>query len=295
LGYDRFLGYIQQLLPSLKIVEALLSTGANPHVESIDNKWRTCSDDPLVSNDTTFTHLLKYGVMGIFRSAYAGRNFATFIVKTVLSMAATCPDLEAPTLAILEVCEKGNVEMTRLECWTSTPILSAQYFHVFLEVKLSFLLSYLISNLKHLVNDNDVICEAERMLLRLRPSTPIVRHMMCEDQGPRTFVASRVLSQENCHELVDYLFTRGARQSKNFVGRKKCPSVFEAAWEMTRRLSLEDTSIESMFLSVANDGLGISTFPQAGIVPPDAWLDKMEEDSDYLFPQTLKEMREDKH
>lgn len=64
---------------------------------------------------------------------------------------------------------------------------------------------------------------------------------------------------------------------------------------MTRRLSLEDTRIESMFLSLANDGLGVSTFPQAGILPPDAWLDRMEGDSGYLFPRTLKEIRKSKH
>lgn len=185
--------------------------------------------------------------------------------------------------------------MTRLECWTSTPVLSAQYFYIFLEVKLGFLLSYLISNLKHLVDDNDVISQAEWMLFKLKLSTPNVRYIMSEDQGPRKFIAKRVLSQENCHELVDYLLTRVACQSQHFVGRNKCPSVFEAAWEMTRRLTLEDTSIESLFLCFANDGLGISTFPQAGIMPPDAWLDRMERNSGYQFPKILKEIREDKH
>jgi hypothetical protein len=129
------------------------------------------------------------------------------------------------------------------------------------------------------------------MLFKLKLSTPIVRHIMSENQGPRTFVTERVLPQENCHELVDYLFTRGACQSEDFIGRNKCPSVFGAAWEMTRRLSLEDTSIESMFLSLANDGLGISTFPEADIMPPDAWLGRMEGNPGYLFPQTLKEIR----
>ncbi|SPJ79046.1 uncharacterized protein FTOL_07437 [Fusarium torulosum] len=142
-GHDRFLDCRREKLTSLELVKALLSLGANPHIQSIDNKWWTYSDEPLVSNDTTFRHLLKYGVMGVFRSAYAGGNLATFILKMVLNRVTTCRDLEAPPLAILEV------------------LLSAQSFHVFLEVKLGFLLSYLISNLKHLVDDNDVISQAE--------------------------------------------------------------------------------------------------------------------------------------
>jgi hypothetical protein len=102
-GHDLSLDYRPERRPSLELVEALLSMGANPHIKSIYNKWRTCSDEPLVSNDTTFSHLLKYGVMGVFCSAYTGGNFATFILKVMLNMAATCPELEAPTLAILKV------------------------------------------------------------------------------------------------------------------------------------------------------------------------------------------------
>ncbi|KIL87553.1 hypothetical protein FAVG1_09261 [Fusarium avenaceum] len=291
-GHDRFLEFQLEKIPSLELVEALLSMGANPHIESIDNKYWTSNEEPLVSNDTTFTHLLKYGVMGVIHSAYAGGNFATFILKMMLSMAATCPELEAPTLAILKVCENGMVEMTRLEYWTSTPLLYTQrHFYVVLEVKLSFLLSSLISNLKHLVDDNDVISQAEGMLLKLKLSTPNVRYIIHEVQGPLRFIVERVLFQENCHGLVDHLLTRDAWQSEDLRWRNKCPSVFETAWEMTRRLSLEDTSIESMFLSLADGGLGISTFPQAGIMPPDAWLDKMEGNPGYLFPQILKEIK----
>jgi hypothetical protein len=160
---------------------------------------------------------------------------------------------------------------------------------------LSFLLSSLISNLKHLVDDNDVISQAEWMLLKLKLSTPIVRYIISEGKEPRRLTAERVLSQENCDGLVGYLLARGTCQSEDFRGRNNCPSMSEAAWEMTRRLILEDTSIESMILSLANDGLGFSTFPQTGILPPDAWLDRMEGDSGYLFPQTVKEIRKAKH
>lgn len=208
-------------------------------------------------------------------------------------MAATCPELETPTLAILKVWENGRAEMAKLECWTSTPLVYVNCFYVFLEVKLSFLLSSLISNLKHLVDDNDVISQAEWMLLKLKLSTPNVRYIVSEVQEPRRLIAERVLSQENCDGLVGYLLTRGACQSEDFKGRNNCPSVSKASREMARRLVLEDTSIESMILSLANDGLGFSTFPQAGILPPDAWLDRME-DSGYLFPQTLKEIRKAK-
>lgn len=294
-GHDLSLDDRPAKLPSLKLVESLLSMGANPHIESMYNKWRTCSDEPLVNIDTTFTHLLKYGVMRVFRPTYAGGNFATFLLKVVLSMAATCPELEAPTLAILKIWDNGRVEMPKLEYWTSTPLVYVNCFYVFLEVKLSFLLSSLISNLKHLVDDNDVISQAEWMLLKLKLSTPNVRYIISEGQEPRRLSAESVLSQDGCDGLVGYLFTRGACQSEDFKGRNNCPSVSEVAWEMTRRLTLEDTSIESMVLSLANDGLGFSTFPQAGILPPDAWLDRMEENSGYLFPQTLKEIRKAKH
>ncbi|KAM0247130.1 hypothetical protein ACHAP5_004209 [Fusarium lateritium] len=60
-GHDLFLDYRQEKLPPIHFIEALLSVGANPHIEVIDNKWRVSSDEPLVSNDSTFTHLLKCG------------------------------------------------------------------------------------------------------------------------------------------------------------------------------------------------------------------------------------------
>lgn len=191
--HDRLVTFRPETLPSPELVETLLSMGANPHIERIDNKCQTSSEEPLVSNDTTFTHLLKYAVMGVFLSAYTGGNFAIFILKVVLSMAATCPELEAPTLAILKVCEDGMVEMVRLEYWASAPTASAQCFYVFLKVKLSFLISFLISNLEHHVDDNEVTFQVEWMMSQLKLSTPIVQCIMSGGQEQRRFVAERVL------------------------------------------------------------------------------------------------------
>ena len=288
------------VFPSLDLIQQLLAMGASVHTNGLSRRYSFgigLKYEPLVCTDTIFANLVETGLLSL-DSRYRNRliskvsEFTSPFIGCVLAMANTCPDFDTPMLVHINVDrEYGVIRFDELLQTEVAAPLSSQRFALLVEATLGFVLYYVLSIFKPLY-DVAAISKIEGLLNKLDRPTPKLRFVISSTEHQPTLY-ERVECDRSHSEIMDILFrpyhptTRLSETEPHVIGNWDANRI----WSLIRSLDLTVTDAETAYLSLADEELGIRTYPQAKITPPERWLDYHLRDLNYAFPSILEELR----
>ncbi|KAF4958312.1 hypothetical protein FGADI_2478 [Fusarium gaditjirri] len=146
-----------------------------------------------------------------------------------------------------------------------------KFFSVFVEIKLSYLITCLFSILKPFLKKRTTIIRIKRLSPDLEESLPRVRLIFNQDKS-ELWTCERVTSQKGCKQLVSNLFALGSseQQTKAYIEKdtRYTNEVSGFIWSLTRDLNAEICDLESAMLSLAAEKLHVCTYEEAVFPPP---------------------------
>ncbi|KAH6892959.1 hypothetical protein B0T10DRAFT_591770 [Thelonectria olida] len=268
---DLSLRYNRGRAPSARLVEALLSMGADAHAYGVNRKQEMGRMEPFARQGTAFTNLLMSGIGSVNEGEHLGGDSAHEMLKAAASMATTCPDLSATTLVIGRVNSDGETSMMNVT-WLSRPqsFIKVDSAWLLYEVDLKFLLLCLLSGFAVGI-DEDALggAQVDELLPWLESPSAKIRLIVTCDEESKALVCYRVPSHLEAPEMTECLFASDAdlRTSK---------SAYKCVMDLMGDASVERVDLESEVLSMADEGLGFCTLAEAGILPTPSFVDHLE-------------------
>ncbi|KAH7236790.1 uncharacterized protein BKA55DRAFT_543436 [Fusarium redolens] len=273
-----------------------MSLGADPHkygVALTPLLGPRHGIQPLLRSASAFTEFLRFAVSAVLDNAYNDEEAAMLVLEAVSRMAKCCPDQDKTTLVIFRVWDTGLVTLEEsVRC--RQDIRNSRFFCVFLEAKLSYLMAYLFSSLKPLLDKRTTGSRIKRSFPKLEESLPKVRFIFAMESKSRIWTCERVTAQEGSKQLVDNLFAQGGSQLQTnaFIEKntRKKKKVSGFIWSLTRRLGVVVYDVESAMLSLAAEQLNVCTCHEAGFLPPPALLRGLEHMEEWPCPRITEEL-----
>ncbi|KAJ4003866.1 hypothetical protein NW752_011994 [Fusarium irregulare] len=295
-----FSSHRELVFPSLDLIQQLLTMGASVHTTGFscrDSYGISLKYVPFVRIDTIFANVIGTGLLSLnlpYRNALLSESsdFSTRFIDCILSMAPTCPELKAPMLVRINVDRQHGAfhfaEILQREALASD---SSQDFALVIETRLTLVLSYVLAVLKPLYH-GVAISQVEDLIHKLDTPTPKLRFVISSTEH-QTTLYERVDCEQSHPEIMDLFFQPDLPAMRPPITEADQDSIWEVnrIWSVIRTLSLTVTDAETAYISLADEELGIRTYPQAKIAPPESWLEYYNSNPEYPFPRILGELK----
>ncbi|KAH8667143.1 hypothetical protein BGZ61DRAFT_509602 [Ilyonectria robusta] len=261
--------------PSAKLVEALISMGADPHAYAVNQKQSTDLMVPFARQGTAFTNLLMCGILSEYDSGSykdLSGDRAREMLKAMVSMATICPDLSATTLAMGYINESGQILLVNL-AWLNELARPSEckYLLLLYEVDMKCLLLRLLSMLAVKIDeDNFDGSQVNELLPRLEHPSAKLRFIIARNGESKTPVCHRVSAELSTPKITEHLFAPATdlrKKSHQVRAPEKIGSAYEDFMHLTKDPSVETVDLESAVISLADERLGFCTLLEAGIIP----------------------------
>ncbi|KAF5725091.1 hypothetical protein FMUND_185 [Fusarium mundagurra] len=253
-------------LVPLGLIGSLLSMGADAHACITGQglvQGQEKLEEQLAIRGTPFANLLRLSITAYVMGSNSLRNIATLVSEAVATMTMTCPDLNDATLIVFRAWNTGRIMM---EKDTIAGGHEKNYISIFLEAKLSFLVTYLFSQLKPFIKESAVF---KGFPGKLESPTPEVRFIFNRDELLDKWVCNRISSQKCCEKLVDFLFPcEGPPPQAKALTRKTSNETkkrFDHLVALLGHMDVVPCDFESEMLSMAAQKLGFCSFQEAVI------------------------------
>ncbi|KAK7408212.1 hypothetical protein QQX98_009621 [Neonectria punicea] len=278
---DLSLYYGRDSGPSARLINALISMGADPHAIGVNRAQQMGRMEPFARKGTAFSNLLMFGIKSIDEGKHLGSDSAREMLKSAVSMAMICPDLNATTLVIGRIKEDGNASLMNVT-WLRSP---GTYIHndspwLLYEVDFKFLLLRLFSGLTVDIDDDALGgSKVEELLPRLENPVAKIRFIITKGDEPKAVICHRALSELSTPEITDCLFAAGvdsSGESEDIHGSGEEMSAYKRIMDLTKDPVMETVDLESAVLSLASEGLGFCTLVEAGIIPTLSYVEHLE-------------------
>lgn len=261
--------------PSGRLVEALISMGADPHAYAVNRHQFIDAMAPFARQGTAFTNLLSCGILSVDgNGSYEclRRDCAREMLKAMVSMATICPDLSATTLALGYIDESGKMSLANL-WWLNKLQTSYTGIHLLLlyEVDMKFLLLRLLSMLAVKIDEDNVDrSQVNELLPRLENPSAKLSFIIDRNGVSKTPACHRVSAELSTPKITEHLFppaTDLRKKSHQVRAPEKIGSAYEDVMRLTRDPSVETVDLESAVVSLADKRLGFCTLLEAGMIP----------------------------
>lgn len=292
---DDSLYYNRGRVPSAKLIQSLISLGADPYAYGVNRKLEMGRMVPFARQGTAFTNLLMFGIKSIDEGKHLSSNSARGLLKAAMHMGISCPDLSVKTLVVGRIKADGEARDLMNVTWLSPEpfVGDASPWLLFL-VDLKFLLLRLllgfhIDIVKHILADPSV----GELIPKLRNPSAEIRFTMTRDQNSKAVICHRGPSGILASEVTECIFpsapspTGAFRQAQR---KEKCKAAYDGIMRVAQDPGCEKLSLESAILSLADKGYGFCTLLSAGIFPPVPAVEEME---GYYpsYPVTVEQLR----
>ncbi|KAH7013066.1 hypothetical protein EDB80DRAFT_570035, partial [Ilyonectria destructans] len=292
---DRSLIGNRKMAPSSRLVEALISMGADPHVYGVNRKQRIGRMELFARQGTAFSNLLMCGMHSIGRGEHLISDFARGMLEVIVSMATICPDLSATTLAMGHINENGQMSLVNLT-WLNNPSrpYNCEYLWLLYEVDMKFLLLRLLSLLGVEIDEDNVDgSQVNELLPRLKHPSAKLRFIIARNGDSKTPVCHRVSAELSTPKVTERLFAPAAdlrKKPHQVRASEKVGSAYEDVMHLTRDPSVETVDLESAVISLADEGLGFCTLLEAGIIPTLPYVEFWEKHRLH-YPSTIEQLK----
>ena len=292
---DLSLYYGRDRAPSLRLIDSLISMGANPHVYGINRRQEMGSMEPFVRQGTALTNLLMASMKSIDDGKHLDSDSARTMLKAAVSMAMSCPDLSATALLVVRVKKDGEASLMNTT-WLNRPetFIRSEMAWLLYEVDLKFLLLRLFPDVAVDVAE-DVLRSSQgvELLPRLKHPSSTIRFTLTRDDASKDIICHRISSQNSTPKLTERIFPPDAlirKAGEVKTALEKEDSVYEWVMQLTREPSAEKVDLESAMISLAKEKLGFCTLLEAGDSPTLQDVEHMEEFRK-LYPGVIKELK----
>ncbi|KAK7427642.1 hypothetical protein QQZ08_005917 [Neonectria magnoliae] len=278
---DLSLYYGRDSGPSARLINGLISMGADPHAMGVNRAQQMGRMEPFARKGTAFSNLLMFGINSIDGGKHLGSDSAREMLKAAVSMAMICPNLSATTLVVGRIKEDGDASLMNVT-WLSSP---GTYIHndapwLLYEVDFKFLLLCLFSGLTVDIGEDAVGgSKVEELLPRLENPVAKIRFIITKGEEPKALICHRALSELSTPEITDCLFAAGvdsSGESEDIHASEEEISAFKRIMDLTKGPIMETVDLESAVLSLASEGLGFCTLVEAGIIPTLSYVERLE-------------------
>ncbi|KAH6955759.1 hypothetical protein BKA56DRAFT_534120 [Ilyonectria sp. MPI-CAGE-AT-0026] len=292
---DRSLIGSRKRAPSSRLVEALISMGADPHVYGVNRKQRIGRMELFARQGTAFSNLLMCGMLSIGRGEHLGSGFPRGMLEVIVSMATICPDLSATTLAMGHVNESGQMALVNLT-WLNNPArpYNCKDLWLLYEVEMKFLLLRLLSTLAVEIDEDNVDgSKVNELLPRLEHPSAKLRFIITRNGESKKPVCHRVSAELSTPNVTERLFAPAAnlrKKSNQVRALENIGSAYEDVMHLTRDPSVETVDLESAVISLADERLGFCTLLEAGIIPTLPYVEFWEKHRLH-YPSTIQQLK----
>ncbi|CAH0025057.1 unnamed protein product [Clonostachys rhizophaga] len=294
---DQSLYYSRNRMPTVKLVQALLSMGADPHAYDVNLDQGMGRMEPFAREGSAFTNLLLSGNRSIDDGDHLGGEAARYLLMAAVSMAFTCPDLNGTTLVIGRFKENGQTSILN---GTWLPQLGGFIRPtspgIIYEVDFKFLLLHLLSGLAVDIDEaSRGTSRVDELLPRLENPSAVIRFIVTIDKESKEKIAHKIAPQlsstAEANDLIERQFAPGTGVHSK---RKQAPEGAHAAYEylmsLTKNASTERVGFEAAIRELAGRGLGFCTLLKAGSIPTPSFIEHLEEHF-AEFPLTIEELK----
>ncbi|KPM41841.1 hypothetical protein AK830_g4691 [Neonectria ditissima] len=290
---DDSLYYNRGRAPSARLVEALISMGADAYAMGTNRKQDMGRMEPFARQGTAFSNLLMYGIKSIDEGKHLGGDSTRELLKVAVSMAMRCPDLGATTLVVGRVKESGQADLMNVT-WLSRPenYVNDKSPWLLYEVDYKFLLLHLLSGLGVDIQEPPLGPKVDELLPKLEnPSAKIRVIITCNET--KALVCHRAVSQLSAPAITEHLFagdTGPKMKWRRDPKPKEDKSAYEAVIRLTNDPNMERVDLETTVRSLAGEGIGFCTLVEAGIVPSLPDVERWEEHMP-LYALTIQQLK----
>ncbi|VUC24091.1 unnamed protein product [Clonostachys rosea] len=293
---DLSLYYSKNKMPTVKLVQALISMGADPHAYGVNLKQEMGTMEPFAREGSAFINLLSSGNRSIDDGDHLGSEAARHLLMAAVSMAFTCPDLSGTTLVIARFKEKGELSilngtwLNRLHTWISPTCPGIIY-----EVDFKFLLLQLLSGLAVDIDEGSrATSRVDELLPRLENPSVVIRLIVTVDKESKEKITHKIAPQLSSTAEANDLFERQFAPGTGVHSKRKPAEGTDAAYKyltsLTKDASTETVGFESAIRELAGRGLGFCTLLKAGSIPTPSFIEHLEEHF-AEFPVTIEELK----
>lgn len=293
---DDSLYYNSGRSPSAKLVQSLISFGADPYVYGVNRRLDMGRMEPFARQGTAFTNLLMFGIKSIDEGKHLSSDFARGLLRAAMHMGVSCPDLSVKTLVAARIKADGETRKLMNVNWLRNPETFVQVespWLLFL-VDLKFMLLRLlfgfnIDLVKDILSDPSV----GELIPRLANYSAEIPFTITRDKDSKTLTCHRGPSGALASEVIECVFPSTPSPTTAFSQaqrKEKCKAAYDAIMRDTQDPACENSSLESAMLSLADKGYGFCTLLSAGIFPT---LSAVEEMGEYYpsYPVTVGQLR----
>ncbi|SPJ91037.1 related to small s protein [Fusarium torulosum] len=293
-------------VPSSRVVEALISLGADPHKYG-SNQRLSRDMIPFVSKGTAFTNLLMRFISSTEQRLQSINSVDGWVLaddpscetlKTAISMAKTCQNLDSTVLLVGGFFESGD--MIALPIWRLNFLPMTSTRCVLLEANLQFLLLHLLS--KHRGDLAKTILrgsQTQELLPRLRNPSVKLRlaltiHLGLHPSGRDFFndikchripLESSVFSPASTRYQLEAVLESDYEKLR---ATKEGETDLDIVTKVAQDRNAEEVGFEAAILALAVEELGFCTFEESD-TKPTAW-DLKGDRKRFAYPLTMKQL-----
>ncbi|CAG9981279.1 unnamed protein product [Clonostachys byssicola] len=294
---DQSLYYSRNRMPTVKLVQALISMGADPHAYGQNLDQGMGRMEPFAREGSAFTNLLSSGNRSIGDGDHLGGEAARYLLMAAVSMAFTCPDLSGTTLVLARFKENGEMSILN-QTWLNSlgGFLRPTSPGIIYEVDFKFLLLQLLSGLAVDIDEaSRGTSRVDELLPRLENPSAVIRYIVTIDKESKAKIAHKIAPQlsstAEASDLIERQFAPGTGVHSRL---KEAPEGSHAAYEylmsLTKDASTEIVGFEAAIRELAGRGLGFCTLLKAGSIPTPSFIEHLEEH--YAeFSLTIEELK----
>jgi hypothetical protein len=309
---DLSLYYNNGKSPSLRLIEAMISLGGDPHIYGVNWRQSMGRMEPFLRQGTAFSNLLLSFVNSIDDGKYLDGAGARETCKAALIMAMTCPDLSATTLILGGVNGSDQSSLYNLTWLKRLPVREKP--SLLFEVDFKFLLLHILSwQAQSIESDFLDSLHFNELLKRLQSPTARLRLIITIDNDSDDTVCHQIppglASTPEVSEIIDSVFppTKDLRNNPRppfdelgggprprFAASEKINPVHRLAMRIIEDSNLERIDLESAMVSLSKEKIGFCTFSAAGIIPTPPYLEYLEANLEHNpFPTMIAELRKE--
>lgn len=285
--------YYHNRVPSARLIEKLLSMGADPHVHGLNRKQDMGRMEPFARQGTAFANLLTCCARSIDEGKYLDGPLVPELLKAAVAMLPSCPDLGATTLVIGRIKSNGESSLMNVT-WLSRlkPFIQPDSPWILYEVDLKFLLLNMLTGLGTHVGEgflNDL--RVRELLPKLEDPSAKIRLIITCDEESEDLICHRIVSEVPAPEIAECLFAPCAEgEMQEMEALEQGKAAYERTMQLTKDGSAESVDLEPAILSLAEDKVGFCPMVDAGVVPTLSFVERLEEHLPY-YPLTMERLK----
>ncbi|CAH0057446.1 unnamed protein product [Clonostachys solani] len=294
---DQSLYYSKNKMPTVKLVQALISMGADPHAYGVNLGQEMGRMEPFAREGSAFTNLLSSGNRSIDDGDHLGSEAARHLLMAAVSMAFTCPDLSGTTLVIARFKETGEVSMLNGTWLTQLgTFLRPTSPGIIYEVDFKFLLLQLLSGLAVDIDEaSRGTSRVDELLPRLENPSALIRFIVTIDKESGAKITHKIAPQLSSTAEANDLIARQFAPGTGVHSKPKQPpegtrAAYKHLISLTKDASTERVGFEAAVRELAGRGLGFCTLLKAGSIPTPSFIEHLEEHF-AEFSLTIEELK----